>query len=128
MRRETLRALIEQRRYLPLAWGQRDCCLWAADYWLAVSGRDFAEGVRGYSNAFGAYRRLLRANFASVADLIATRLVRVRRVTAGTVVMTGQGPLHTLLIAESARLVWGQGERGLVSSVSPPGATFWEPA
>lgn len=101
--------------------------MWAADFWLAVSGRDFAEGVRGYSNSFGAYRRLRRAGFASVADLIAQRLVRVRRVRVGSVVLTGQGPLHTLLIAESARLAWGQGERGLVASAIPLGATFWEP-
>lgn len=126
--RAVLRRLIEQRRYLPLEWGARDCCLWAADFWLAVSGRDFAEGVRGYTNSFGAYRALRRAGFYSVADLIAQRLARARRPRLGAVVLTGSGPLHTLLIAESARLAWGQGAHGLVATAIPPAATFWEPA
>lgn len=119
--------MIGERRRDPIAWGSRDCCLWAADYWLAASGHDFAADVRGYSNRFGALRSLRRAGLHSVADLIAQRLVRVRRARVGTVVMVGEGPLNTLLIADSHRRAWGQDVLGLVAVSIPPDATLWEP-
>jgi hypothetical protein len=43
----------------PFAWGSHDCCLWAADAGLAITGRDFAAELRGtYSTAAGAWRAL----------------------------------------------------------------------
>lgn len=127
--RAALLSLIAERRYQPLQWGERDCCLWAADFWLAASGRDFAEGLRGrYASRFGALRALRRCGYHSVADLIASRLARVRRARLGSVVLTGEGPLNALLIAESAHRAWGQDAHGLVSVPMPPAASFWEPA
>ncbi len=50
-----LAALIAQRMQAPLVWGQHDCCLFAADAVLAVTGVDVAVGLRGsYSTAAGA--------------------------------------------------------------------------
>jgi hypothetical protein len=47
-----LEALIAQRMAAPFEWGQRDCCLWAADVVLAVTGHDPAADLRGaYSTA-----------------------------------------------------------------------------
>lgn len=45
----------------PFAWGVQDCCLWAADWVLAATGRDPAAGWRGrYLTALGAARLVTR--------------------------------------------------------------------
>lgn len=50
---------IESRRHLPFAWGTNDCCLFASDAVLAITGHDPAEGIRGtYITALGAARLL----------------------------------------------------------------------
>lgn len=42
---------------MPFAWGVNDCCLFAADAVLALTGKDVAADVRGsYSDALGAAR------------------------------------------------------------------------
>lgn len=52
-----LRALVQARHAQPFAWGVRDCCLWAADAVLAVTGQDPAAGLRGtYASARQAVR------------------------------------------------------------------------
>lgn len=52
-------ALIAQRQRAPFAWGQHDCCLFAADAVLALTGSDPAAAWRGaYSDAAGAARLL----------------------------------------------------------------------
>lgn len=56
---ELLTQFIEQRRRVPFAWGQNDCCLFAADWVHACTGHDPAQGLRGkYSTALGAARLL----------------------------------------------------------------------
>jgi hypothetical protein len=42
-----LAALVAHAHIRPFAWGERDCCLWAADAVLAVTGNDPAIGIRG---------------------------------------------------------------------------------
>jgi len=50
-------ALVAEPR--PFAWGENDCCLWAADAVLALTGEDRASAYRGvYSDARGALRVL----------------------------------------------------------------------
>lgn len=47
--------LIESRKATPFAWGRIDCCLWAADAALAMTGIDHAHDLRGtYTTARGA--------------------------------------------------------------------------
>ena len=51
--------LVQTRRALPFVWGNHDCCLWAADSTLTLTGTDFAKDLRGtYSTATGAARVL----------------------------------------------------------------------
>lgn len=45
--RDRLSALIARRLRLGFEWGVRDCCLWAADACVAVTGIDYADGIRG---------------------------------------------------------------------------------
>ena len=51
-----------ERQRRPFEWGAHDCCLWAADAVRAVTGQDFAEGLRGtYATAAEAARMLAQA-------------------------------------------------------------------
>jgi hypothetical protein len=58
---ERLAAFIEERRYVPFTWGTNDCCIFAADAMLAITGRDFADGMRNYSTELGAARIIKEA-------------------------------------------------------------------
>ena len=52
-----LYVLVAQRLATPFQWGVHDCCLWAADCVLALTGRDLATGLRRtYADALGAGR------------------------------------------------------------------------
>ena len=46
----------------PFVWGKNDCCLMAANYYVAIHGIDYAAMFRGkYNTAIGAYRLLSKA-------------------------------------------------------------------
>jgi hypothetical protein len=42
----------------PFEWGANDCCLFAANGVLAMTGKDYAAEYRGYKTAKGAFSRL----------------------------------------------------------------------
>ena len=57
--RERFDALVRDRMATTFAWGQHDCCLFAADCVLAQTGIDLAADLRGtYTDAMGAARAL----------------------------------------------------------------------
>jgi hypothetical protein len=71
-------AFIEQRRNMPIIWGQNDCVLLALDQVLAISGVDAAADIRGkYNTALGAARRMKSlygsANLSVAASAVAAR-------------------------------------------------------
>ena len=125
--RERLAALIVERRFLPTIWGQRDCCLFAADAVQAMTDVDFAESLRGYRSAKGAVRALRRAGFSCVFDYVDARLPRADRARDGDVVglpcPKGSG-LDMLFVADGGS-VWGQDELGLIRIAPPPGSVVW---
>jgi len=54
---EKLHAFIEARRAMPFKWGKNDCCLFACDAVIEMTGIDLAAEYRGkYNSALGAYR------------------------------------------------------------------------
>lgn len=56
-----LHAFIESRRETPFKWGENDCCLFAADWVLELTGVDHAEKYRGkYDDEKGAARIIKR--------------------------------------------------------------------
>lgn len=59
-RSERLTAFLAEGCRLPFAWGERDCCLWPADWILAERGLDPAAELRGAYRSPLACRRLLR--------------------------------------------------------------------
>jgi len=82
---ELLAQFIDSRRFKPFSFGENDCCLFAADAVLEMTGTDLAADRRGYStereaislirNA-GGMRELLRglreknSGFASRGDIV----------------------------------------------------------
>lgn len=47
-----LNEIIQSRTVTPFKWGEHDCCLFAADCVEAMTGRDYADKLRGsYKNA-----------------------------------------------------------------------------
>jgi len=53
-----LSALARERAGQKFEWGTNDCCLFAADAVLAMTGIDHAEAFRGYDSAAGALRHI----------------------------------------------------------------------
>lgn len=49
---------VRARLHQPFAWGAQDCVLFGADCVAALTGRDLAEGSRGYDTALAATRIL----------------------------------------------------------------------
>jgi hypothetical protein len=52
----------------PFEWGTNDCCLFAANAVLAMTGDDYAKPYRGYKTAKGALSRLKGIGVAGVAS------------------------------------------------------------
>lgn len=53
-------AFVAERTAAPFAWGSNDCCLFAADAVLALTGVDRAQALRGYASAEEAARLVAR--------------------------------------------------------------------
>lgn len=78
---ERLAAAIDARRDVPFAWGANDCCLFAADIVLAITGVDLAADLRGmrraaaarYARQAGGVRALAASRLPEVAPALAGR-------------------------------------------------------
>lgn len=55
---EILAAEIEAASHKPFKYGSHDCCMFAAHIVKAMTGTDFARGLRGYRSAASAQRML----------------------------------------------------------------------
>ena len=66
-----LNDFISKSRQEPFKWGQNDCCLFAANAVLAVTGYDLAEDFRGkYTTGQGALKCLADHGVRDVAELL----------------------------------------------------------
>lgn len=66
---ERLADFIESRRAEPFAWGMNDCCLFACDAVLAMTGVDAAAAYRGrYKTQRGAYALLRRIDGGGIEE------------------------------------------------------------
>ena len=71
---EKLECFEASKRLLAFKWGENDCCLFAADWVLALTGADHAESLRGkYATALAAYRLLGPRGVAGQIEDAATR-------------------------------------------------------
>lgn len=76
---ERLATAIEVAYAVPFAWGRQDCCLFAADVLLAITGVDFAAPLRGYASEAEA-KAIVDAHGGSLAALVDSLLGAERRV------------------------------------------------
>jgi hypothetical protein len=72
---ETLADAVALASDQPFVWGQLDCCLFAADVVLAITGLDHAAEFRGhYSTAAGAKKALLRYGRGDIKETMTAKL------------------------------------------------------
>ena len=77
MNREQLIALVESRTFAPFAWGKNDCAVNFADFCKAMGAPDPAKGLRGYRSAAAGLKRLKKAGYKSVTDLVDDKLTLI---------------------------------------------------
>ncbi|MBX8827265.1 hypothetical protein [Ochrobactrum sp. SFR4] len=78
-----LTGVTEKHIGLPMVWGESDCLLTVADAIEAITGKDFAEKIRGtYSDEQGAARAMRRRKCATVEDVLARRFPETGRFSA----------------------------------------------
>ena len=66
---------IYKYRNSKFAWGQLDCCLYAANVLKAITGIDYAKDLRNrYSTKFGATRVIKESGAKDVIDIVSNQL------------------------------------------------------
>ena len=76
--------LVHERMSAPFVWGRHDCCLWAADVVLALTGLDPAAALRcQYSNERGALR--LVSQLGGLPQIASAALGEPRKASYATV-------------------------------------------
>lgn len=109
-----LDALIAERRELPFVWGVRDCCLWAADVVLSVTGRDPMADYRGtYETEREALRMLKRGSIERLAAQHVGFEVAPWRAQPGDVGLVDEAKMPAL-VARVGGCWMAQGRDGLV--------------
>lgn len=114
-----LAAFIKSRKSTPFQWGTNDCCLFAADAVLAMTGEDFALPFRGtYSTALEATRLLSEMGglrgvaISALGDSLPGKMARVGDVC----LVLNEG--REVLMVHGGNMVYGPGESG-VTLVQP---------
>lgn len=111
---ERLSALISARRDWPFAWGENDCCTFAASAVECVTGHDLADGLRGHRSAQEA-AEVLREH-GGVVGLATDRLgpaIAPALAQVGDVGMVTLDGRDTLVICAGSDWI-GPGSSGLV--------------
>jgi len=82
---EILNACIDDAHALKFVWGKCDCCLWAADVVLEMTGVDYASEIRGkYKSARGALKLQKKHSIESFLD---SKLERVAFASRGDFIL-----------------------------------------
>jgi hypothetical protein len=98
-----LAALFAARAAMPFTWGQFDCCLFAADAVLAVTGHDPAQDLRGtYATAAEAAAVLRQAG-----GVVGVAISRAGPVVRPQLAQPGDVGLSLLDPAAPTLAVWG---------------------
>jgi len=125
---EVMGEQIEAARDKPFKWGEHDCCLFAANVVLAMTGEDYAKPYRGkYKTAKGAFRLLKKR---SLADTLTKHLDPVEHCNRGDVALISGnivGQVFDILgicVGMRVALVKEDGGLDFIAS-STDGITFW---
>ena len=109
-------AFARERQSQPFCWGRNDCCLFAADAVLAITGRDLAKRQRGtYSTASQALRRLrARKGVAGIATRLLGAPVPPLMARVGDLVLIEMDGMPALGVCNGTSLI-GPGPDGIVA-------------
>ena len=104
-----------ERAALPFAWGHNDCCLFAADAVLALTGEDFARDWRGsYTSATAAARLLSqRGGLPQIASDALGAAISPLMANLGDVVLVENSGRELLAVCNGTSVIC-PGEAGLV--------------
>lgn len=109
---------VDSRRNEPFLWGKHDCCLFAADAALAITGIDAAAHLRGtYDSAMSAMRIInLNTDLETLIDRCCSGVgfehTKLKFAMRGDVVMIGdERPWAGVVMGD---IVAGPGEHGVV--------------
>ena len=72
-----LKAYIKAHQHSEFSYGKHDCALFAAGAVKAVTGKDLADGLRGYKTLAGGLRRVREKGFDSHVDVFAASLIEI---------------------------------------------------
>jgi hypothetical protein len=114
---------LEERRLVPFEWGRQDCCMFACDAVLAMTGTDLAGRFRGtYRTAAGALRAIRSAEASTIgelaswlAELHSIREISVLSAQRGDVVLaTHEGEDYLGIVAMDGTDAIGPGLEGTI--------------
>ena len=102
---QALSKYLAERASVPFEWGANDCCIFAADWVLAATGRDYAADLRGtYSDPIraGANLRKLGGPARIATDALGIALPHVATAQRGDVILfeSGAGPALGICVGE----------------------------
>jgi hypothetical protein len=109
------------------AWGEHDCCLFAANTVLAMTGTDFAAPFRGkYSTALGSVRALKRYGsgdlHSTLIDVLGSPVPNLLAKRGDVALVEIDGQLSAGIHYNS---VWCVGDAGLVSVLPTRVISSW---
>jgi hypothetical protein len=121
-----LSELVTRAHALPFSWGTHDCCLWAADAVVALTGRDPAQDLRGrYFDAIDAYRALRQiGGLLGAGQRTGTRLAGPGFALDGDVALVHDGR-RPMLAVRSADVWLCAASRGLFALPQSAARITW---
>jgi hypothetical protein len=110
-----LSAFVCERYRTPFVWGLNDCCLFAADAVVAITGEDPAKDLRGYSTALQAYR-IVKAHggMAAMATALLGPQISPLMANVGDVVLVDMEGRDALGVCNGTSVI-GPGPLGMAS-------------
>jgi len=116
-----------ERRVRAFAWGQHDCCLWAADAVRALTGQDFAADLRGtYTTAAEAVRVLKKlGNVRGIATAALGDSVAPAFAAVGDIVLMEQDGRQLLAVCNGLEALCA-GDAGLAPAGMEQALAVWK--
>jgi hypothetical protein len=113
---ERLAAFIDARRAVPFSWASNDCCLFAADEVLHITGQDLAGWARGAYNSAESALMVLRerGGVQAIVEQLLPRHEHVLQARRGDVVCVELDGRSTLGVVAGNGCWCGPGETGLL--------------
>lgn len=119
-------AFVAERRGVPFAWGSNDCCLFAADAVLAITGTDHAGVLRVHTSALEAARLVAqRGGLRQIATDALGSAVAPAMATVGDVVLVVNGGRELLAVCNGGTAI-APGERGMVALGMEAALAAWK--